>query len=114
MICLKCLEKEPELRYGSVETLANDLERWMRHEPPLHVPIRKRDRQRIWSKRNPLFTGLTVTVMATLVLVLMAAGVVHRSQKLALKETLKEIERDRDRIKDSKRMQAHREPAPRG
>lgn len=32
-ICLKCLEKDPQRRYGSAEALAEDLERWMKHEP---------------------------------------------------------------------------------
>jgi serine/threonine-protein kinase len=52
-ICLKCLEKDPKRRYSSALALAEDLERWLRHEP-----IRARRtgifaRGTKWVRRNP-------------------------------------------------------------
>ncbi len=101
-ICLKCLQKKPEQRYGSAETLADDLERWLRDEPPLDVVIRKRDRLRFWCTRNPLIAGLTVTVLATLFLVMMAASVVFQSQDFALRKTMEDIRNHRNAVTDAK------------
>jgi WD40 repeat protein/serine/threonine protein kinase len=57
-ICLKCLEKEPQRRYASAEDLAEDLERWLRHEPIQARAIGKIGRLRKWARRNPVTTIL--------------------------------------------------------
>ena len=65
-ICLKCLEKNPQLRYPSALALAEDLERWLRREP-----IRARragliTRGTKWVKRNPAITIAAVSLAALL------------------------------------------------
>src|SRR5262249_11984963 len=52
-ICLKCLEKDPKQRYPSALALAEDLERWLKHEPILarHTGVFARGTK--WVRRNP-------------------------------------------------------------
>src|SRR6476646_2779748 len=52
-ICLKCLEKDPKRRYPSALALAEDLERWLKHEPiqAQHTGIFARGKK--WVRRNP-------------------------------------------------------------
>ncbi len=67
-ICMKCLEKDPHHRYSSALALAEDLERWLRHEP---IQARRTGivgRGKKWLQRNP-----TVAAMVTLSLALIAA-----------------------------------------
>lgn len=63
-ICLKCLEKDPERRYASALALAEDLERWLKHEPILarHTGIIGRSRK--WVRRNPTSALLVACVVA--------------------------------------------------
>src|SRR5437867_968704 len=63
-ICLKCLEKDPKRRYSSALALAEDLERWLKHEPILarHTGIITRGKKR--ARRNPTSALLAASVMA--------------------------------------------------
>ena len=62
-ICLKCLEKEPQRRYGSAEALAEDLERWLAGEPIQARPTGQVERLWRWSRRNPLVASLCAVVL---------------------------------------------------
>ena len=63
-ICLKCLEKDPKRRYSSALALAEDLERWLKHEPiqARHTGIFTRGRK--WVRRNPTSALLAASLVA--------------------------------------------------
>jgi TolB-like protein/Tfp pilus assembly protein PilF len=63
-ICLKCLEKDPHRRYSSALDLAQDLERWQRHEPIQARHIGMLARGGKWVRRNPALAGLLASLMA--------------------------------------------------
>jgi serine/threonine protein kinase/tetratricopeptide (TPR) repeat protein len=67
-ICLKCLEKNPQRRYSTALALAEDLERWLKHEPILARRTGVLARGKKWLQRNP-----TAAAMAALSLALVAA-----------------------------------------
>jgi serine/threonine protein kinase/tetratricopeptide (TPR) repeat protein len=63
-ICLKCLEKDPKRRYSSALALAEDLERWLKHEPINARPIGIFGRGRKWIRRNPTSALLAASLVA--------------------------------------------------
>jgi TolB-like protein/Tfp pilus assembly protein PilF len=63
-ICLKCLEKNPERRYRSALALAEDLERWLRHEPIQARPTGVLARGKKWVRRKPAIAALAASLVA--------------------------------------------------
>jgi len=63
-ICLKCLERDPERRYSSALAFAEDLDRWLKHEPiqARHIGIIGQGRR--WLQRNPTTAAVTVLSLA--------------------------------------------------
>lgn len=51
-ICWKAIRKDPAHRYASARTLAEDLRRWLGHEPVRARPARSLRRLALWSRRN--------------------------------------------------------------
>ncbi|MFO0841540.1 MAG: serine/threonine-protein kinase [Gemmataceae bacterium] len=62
LICLKCLARDPQQRYGSAEALAADLERWLAGEPLSVRPPSLAKLVRSWVRQNFGAAGWTVVV----------------------------------------------------
>jgi serine/threonine protein kinase len=71
-ICLKCLEKNPVLRYPSANALAEELGRFLKHEPIQAVPVSAIRKAESWLRRHAW------TLMAAgLLMVMVLAGVLY-------------------------------------
>ncbi|MGD9853800.1 MAG: protein kinase [Planctomycetaceae bacterium] len=70
-ICLKCLEKEPTRRYASAQALAEDLQRFLDHQPIHARPASRTQRTWRWCRRNPAVAALSASLATAL-----AAGIV--------------------------------------
>jgi len=65
-ICLKCLRKEPEKRYGSALELAEDLKRFRNGEPVRARATGQLERAWRWCRRNPAVAASLLTVVLAL------------------------------------------------
>src|SRR5947208_28084 len=76
-ICLKCLEKDPKRRYTSALALAEDVERWLKHEPiqARHTGVFARGKK--WVRRNPTSSLLAACLIA---LVAAAGWIISKSE----------------------------------
>ncbi len=112
-ICHKCLRKEPEHRYASAEALAEELERWLRHEPILARPSTRRERIGKWGRRHPVAAAVSglgaLALVSILVVLLVANREVRRERNGALAEGMKarHAAAQADRIKTETRQQLY-------
>ena len=70
-ICLKCLSKDPQRRYGSAEMLADDLDHWRKGEPIHARPVNPLEKLWSWCRRKPAFA----TILALVILLLLVVGI---------------------------------------
>ncbi len=80
-ICLKCLSKEPQRRYGSAAALAADLTRFGEGRPIAARPVSHAERFWRWGRRNPTAAALLATALASMGL--LSAGGVWLAQQRA-------------------------------
>ena len=78
-VCLRALAPEPFARYASLSELADDLGRYLRHEPVLARPVGAVRRAAKWARRNP---GKAVAIVMTAVLVAALGAMLVREARL--------------------------------
>ena len=67
-ICLKCLNKNPSIRYLTAGHLADDLKRFLNHEPIHARPQSQFERTSRWLYRHPATAGFVISVFSFLCL----------------------------------------------
>jgi serine/threonine-protein kinase len=78
-VCLKCLDRDPNKRYGSADALANDLRRWREGRPTLAGGKPSAAREiRFWARRHPLRVVLAAVAALSLWLAGRAVSVVEQ------------------------------------
>lgn len=68
-ICLKCLEKQPEKRYATAESLRQDLDSYLEGRPISARPISRLARGWRWCRRKPVVAGLSAALVVSLIVV---------------------------------------------
>ena len=94
-ICLKCLAKEPRLRYASSLELSNDLRRFLAHEPIHARPVSAAERSVRWIRRHPVVAGLFASLLV--VSIVSAFAIVYQRQHMGeLSRSAEDTKREAD------------------
>lgn len=74
-ICLKCLEKEPVKRYATAKHLAEELTRFLNHQPIQARPVTRAERAWRWCRRKPVVASLGAATLALFLAVAIGAPI---------------------------------------
>jgi tetratricopeptide (TPR) repeat protein/tRNA A-37 threonylcarbamoyl transferase component Bud32 len=85
-VCLKCLEKEPQRRYGSAEALAEDLEHWLKGEPIKARPISRPQLAWRWCRRKPAAAATLGLGVLGIVALIITTGLALEQRQEAVRQ----------------------------
>jgi tetratricopeptide (TPR) repeat protein len=105
-ICLKCLEKDPQKRYGSAGALADDLECYLEGRPISARPTTWLERTWKWALRRPTAAALVVLSIAAPLLVVavsVASAVEVSGKNRELRQAKDELAQTNDQLETSLR-----------
>jgi formylglycine-generating enzyme required for sulfatase activity len=91
VITLKCLQKDPARRYPRARDLADDLRRFLDHQPIRARPVGLLERGRVWARRQPVTAALVAC--AALALLGALAGAWWYEQRLEQNQARALVER---------------------
>lgn len=121
-ICLKSLAKEPAARFAAARDLADELGRWLRHEPILSHPSSRAGRGWRWCRRNPAWavagSVLALAPAAIIATLLLMGGQVARErnqtrlQLYAADTHLAQLALDRDQPPLARSLLTAQRPRP--
>jgi serine/threonine-protein kinase len=87
-ICLKAMSRDIPDRYTSLQRMADDLQRWLNHEPVLARPVSWTERQKRRIRRHPLIASLNIASLILLVVSSTTGGLFwYRGQQLSKIQT---------------------------
>jgi WD40 repeat protein/serine/threonine protein kinase len=99
-ICLKCLEKEPERRYGSAEALADDLARFLEEKPIQARRPTLLQRVRKWSRRHQPVVATAALLLVVAVLGLAVSTVLIWREKASTEVQRRQAEENLRRAEE--------------
>jgi serine/threonine protein kinase/tetratricopeptide (TPR) repeat protein len=102
-ICLKCLAKKPEQRFATALELAEDIKRFLSHQPIRSRAISSFGRLLLWRQRNPTIANMLLLLGLTLV----TAVLVTSWQWFRAEQNARQLSEERDKVSQERTRAQH-------